>query len=48
MIASDKRIYNDKKKQVMSGLYRGVCIHWTGLLDWTTGLDYWTDLRTEI
>ena len=22
----------------------GVCIHWTGLLDWTTGLDYWTDL----
>ena len=17
--------------------------HWTGLLDWTTGLDYWTD-----
>jgi len=22
----------------------GVSIHWTGLLDWTTGLDYWTDL----
>ena len=22
----------------------GVCIHWTGLLDWTTGLDYWTGL----
>ena len=22
----------------------GVCIHWTGLLDWTTGLDYWTEL----
>ena len=20
----------------------GVTIHWTGLLDWTTGLDYWT------
>jgi len=19
-----------------------VPIHWTGLLDWTTGLDYWT------
>ena len=22
----------------------GVSIHWTGLLDWTTGLDYWTGL----
>ena len=21
-----------------------VTIHWTGLLDWTTGLDYWTGL----
>jgi len=20
----------------------GVSIHWTGLLEWTTGLDYWT------
>ena len=20
----------------------GVTIQWTGLLDWTTGLDYWT------
>ena len=23
---------------------QGVSIHWTGLLDWTTGLEYWTDL----
>ena len=23
---------------------KGVPIHWTGLLDWTTGLDYWTGL----
>ena len=23
---------------------RGVSIHWTGLLDWNTGLDYWTEL----
>ena len=22
---------------------RGVPIRWTGPLDWTTGLDYWTD-----
>ena len=22
----------------------GVCKQWTGLLDWITGLDYWTDL----
>jgi len=21
-----------------------VCNHWTGLHDWTTGLDYWTDV----
>ena len=20
----------------------GVSIHWTGLLEWTTGMDYWT------
>ena len=23
---------------------KGVTIHWTGPLDWTTGLDYWTHL----
>ena len=23
---------------------QGVTIHWTGPLDWTTGLDYWTHL----
>ena len=23
---------------------KGVSIHWTGLLDWTTGLDYWTGI----
>ena len=22
----------------------GVSIHWTGLLDWNTGLDYWTGI----
>ena len=22
----------------------GVSIHWTGLLDWNTGLDYWTEV----
>ena len=21
----------------------GVCIHWTGTLDWTTRVNYWTD-----
>jgi len=21
-----------------------VCNHWTGLLDWNTGMDYWTDI----
>ena len=23
-------------------ILQGVCIRWTGPLDWTTGLDYWT------
>ena len=23
---------------------QGVYIHWTGLMDWDTGLDYWTGL----
>ena len=22
----------------------GVTIQWTGVLDWNTGLDYWTDI----
>ena len=26
------------------GTTSGVCNRWTGPLDWTTGLDYWTDL----
>ena len=26
------------------GIFMGVSIHWTGLLDWITGLDYWTGL----
>ena len=25
-------------------IVRGITIQWTGLLDWTTGLDYWTDI----
>ena len=25
-------------------LSAGVCKQWTGLLEWITGLDYWTDL----
>ena len=28
--------------QELCHLCWGVSIHWTGLLDWTTGLDYWT------
>ena len=25
-----------------------VSIHWTGLLDWNTGLDYWTGLFSPL
>jgi len=25
----------------------GVSIRWTGLLDWTTGLNYWTFLHNS-
>ena len=28
--------------------HTGVSIHWTGLLDWITGLDYWTGLLDSI
>ena len=28
----------------VASIGRGCPIHWTGLLDWTTGLDYWTGL----
>ena len=29
---------------IKQGCRKGVSIHWTGLLDWNTGLDYWNDL----
>ena len=29
-------------KATPTALKLGVSIHWTGLLDWTSGLDYWT------
>ena len=32
------------KQTLVNGLniYKAVTIHWTGLLNWNTGLDYWT------
>ena len=29
---------------INNGFAWGVSIHWTGLLDWNTGLDYWTEV----
>ena len=29
---------------LLCGWKGGVSIHWTGSLDWITGLDYWTHL----
>ena len=26
------------------GISKGVMNQWTGLLDWTTGVEYWNDL----
>jgi len=26
------------------GIYMVVSNHWSGLLDWNTGMDYWTDI----
>ena len=31
-----------------SHLSMAVSIHWTGLLDWTNGLDYWTDVQPSM
>ena len=33
-----------KNWKFQKGNKRGVSIHWTGLLDWNTGLDYWTGI----
>jgi len=30
------------EQRLQVATYLGVWIHWTGLLDWTAGLDYWT------
>ena len=41
-------VTNSLKKLVFGvglGSVTAVCNHWTGPLDWTTGLDYWTDLK---
>ena len=32
-------------KQHNVAFVMGVSIHWTGLLDWTTGLEYWTGME---
>ena len=29
------------------GCQRVVSNHWTGLLDWTTGVDYWTHIEPQ-
>ena len=45
-LASAEDVADDFKPKLGKGTcvvsYRGVYIRWTGLLDWTTGLDYWT------
>ena len=43
-------MYPEEKKSLLPvgpepGPLGGVTIHWTGLLDWITGLDYWTRLK---
>ena len=35
---------HDHLVSVLFGDLLGVSIHWTGLLEWNTGLDYWNDL----
>ena len=43
----DKLLYHDASIMVIDIIAKsllGVTIQWTGLLDWTTGLDYWTDI----
>ena len=34
----------DVKIDAILAIKEGVTILWTGLLDWNTGLDYWTEL----
>ena len=29
-------------------IFVGVFVHWTGLLDWNTGLDYWTEFLDRL
>ena len=45
--SEDEDLIDEDDRQIIDrALERltGVSIHWTGLLDWNTGLDYWTDL----
>ena len=37
-------VVNTKDDTILLSHRMGVSIHWTGLLDWNTGLDYWNDL----
>ncbi len=27
---------------------KGVFIHWTGMVDWNTGLDYWNEFESKL
>ena len=33
--------------QLSSGIIGAVSNHWTGLVDWTGGLDWWTDTKNN-
>ena len=40
---SDNETYYVTISKINNAKPLGVFIHWTGLLEWNTGLDYWND-----
>ena len=39
--------YKESSDAIYLPILGGVSIHWTGPLDWTTGLEYWTHLWSQ-
>ena len=44
LIARYGFVFKSRPRTIQEARKWGVTNHWTGLLDWNTGLDYWTDI----
>ena len=47
IIVEDLKTRHDESRKYSPEQIRAVYNHWTGLVDWTGGLDWWTDTKNH-